>query len=177
MNLGSMKAYHQASPYRIFVLEDDLELGALIEHVLRSIDSRVHLDWATNADWAMAELNRAMVDGTSFPYDLIVADIFLEGKTTGIDFWRTCQELFPDVPVLVTSALSLDRFFSTVGRQSICPPYLQKPFTTRECKQVFESMLRFGERETRATSGRSAWGRSKAWNLGLTTKGDFREPS
>lgn len=144
-------------PPRVFVLEDDLELSTVIERILRSIDSTICLDWATSAEGAIEQLKIIESQGAGIPYDLIVADIFLDGKSTGIDFWRTCQELFPQVPVLITSALTLDRFFSTVGTQSICPPYLQKPFTATECKQVFECLLSYAPKRSWDANGTNSW--------------------
>jgi CheY-like chemotaxis protein len=146
MGLLKTKPYSRKKPFRVLVLEDDLELSAVIEHVLRSIDSTLSLDWATSAEGAIVQLTRNLKNDSECVYDLIVADIFLDGKSTGLDVWRACQDLFPETPIIVTSALSLDRFFSTLGSHSISPPYLQKPFTAMECKQVFENMLRYASK-------------------------------
>lgn len=143
--------------HRVFVLEDDLELSTVIEKVFKSIDSHLILDWATSVEAAVDTLEQFMTIDSDAPYDLIVADIFLDGRSTGIDFWRTCQEWFPETPILITSALSLDKFFATVGMHSISPPYLQKPFSPSECKQVFESMLRYSTREKWETRRKHRW--------------------
>jgi response regulator of citrate/malate metabolism len=147
MKKSNCVALKTQRPLRVFVLEDDLELSTIIECVLRSLDSKISLDWATSAEVAIHELKEVISSRVSIPYDLIIADVFLDGKSTGIDFWRTCQELFPEVPVLMTSSLSFDRFFSTVGRESISPPYLQKPFTAYECKHMLKSMLAYAGQE------------------------------
>jgi DNA-binding response OmpR family regulator len=152
-----MKSLREPEPHRVLVLEDDWELSAVIERVLRSIDSTLSLDWATSAEDAIEHLKTNLQNGSFPPYDLIVADIFLDGKSTGIDFWRTCQELFPETPVLITSALSLDRFFTTVGRQCISPPYLQKPFSINECKNMFESMLSYASKPHWNTKSKNTW--------------------
>jgi len=125
------------APLKVFILEDDLEIGLIVERVLKNIDPYLSLDWATSAESALAQLEITLKEETFIPYDLIIADIFLDGESTGIDFWRNCHELFPNTPFVVTSALNFDRFFSTIGRHSISPPYLQKPFTPAECKQMF----------------------------------------
>ena len=157
MKLANLKTPKKAKPYRVLVLEDDMELSTVIERILRSIDSTIDLDWATSTEGAVARLEELLQDEHSSPYDLIVADIFLHGKSTGIDFWRMCQELFPDIPVLITSALTFDRFFATIGRHSISPPYLQKPFTAVEGKQMFETMLRFSLRDRGHVSNSNGW--------------------
>ena len=130
-------------PLQVFVLEDDLELSTVIEKVLRSIHPDIHLDWVTSAESAINQLHSIAHTAAILPYDLIVADIFLDGKRTGLDFWQVCQEYFPSTPILITSALSLDRFFAAVGKHSISPPYLQKPFSLLECKNTLESMISF----------------------------------
>ncbi len=127
---------------RALILEDDIELSTMMEQVLKKVAPNLWLDWATSAEEAMTRLEDVLASKNENPYQLIIADIFLDGESTGIDFWRSCQEIVPGTPVLITSALSLDRFFATVGQESISPPYLQKPFTPIECKQVFESLLK-----------------------------------
>lgn len=126
---------------RALLVEDDIELSTVMEQVLKAVAPNLTLDWVTSAEEAMTRLDEVFYNKTPNPYDFIIADIFLDGESTGIDFWRSCQEILPGTPVLITSALSLDRFFATVGQDSISPPYLQKPFSPTECKLVFESLL------------------------------------
>jgi len=142
METKSMQAQAAQKKVRALILEDDIELSTVMEQVLKKVAPNLSLDWVTSAEEAMTRLDDVLSRKTESPYQLIVADIFLDGESTGIDFWRSCQEILPGTPVLITSALSLDRFFATVGQESISPPYLQKPFTPLECKQVFESLLR-----------------------------------
>lgn len=131
---------------RVFILEDDIELGFVIENILKSVDSHVTVDWATQAEQATFELKRLAAEGKKLPYDLIVADIFLDGQATGIDFWRTCQDLFPEIPVVITSSMNLDRFYVALGEQCISPPYLQKPFSLIECQQTFKAMINYNQK-------------------------------
>jgi DNA-binding response OmpR family regulator len=147
MEVSKFKLYQEVEPFRVFILEDDLDLGPVIENVIRNMSSTIILDWATSVDNAISYLRAHLEDPSQPPYDMIVADLFLEGKTTGIQFWKTCQELFPKTPILMTSSLSLDRFFKIIGKDSITPPYLQKPFTLNECKQMFEALLSYSSHE------------------------------
>lgn len=128
---------------RIFVLEDDLSLAHILDRVLRNIDENIEIDWATSAEEAIEMLKNKTEMMGSTPYDLIIADIFLEGKMTGLDFWKVCEAVYSDIPIVVTSGLPVDKFFSAVGRDKICPPFLQKPFTIGECKQVLKSLLNY----------------------------------
>ena len=141
MSLFGLRRHPHNQPRRVLILEDDIELSMVIERILKSIDSRIILDWATSAEFALEQLKGSASIHYSAPYDLIVADIFLDGKSTGIDFWRICNDSYPDIPIIITSALGLDRFFSTIGHEAISPPYLQKPFTSGECRQAFKYLL------------------------------------
>lgn len=132
----------------VFVIEDDIELSTVLERILRAIDPRVEIEWATSAEEATARLARRAQRTKAMPYDLIVADIFLEGQKTGLDFWRTCSQVYPDIPLVVTSALPVDKYFTTLGPGTIAPPFLAKPFSMSECKHLFEAMLDYSD-ETR----------------------------
>ena len=135
----------------VFIIEDDPEMVALIERVLRGIDPRVEIDWVTSAEEATERLvSKIRRRGkpskrTALPYDLIIADIFLHGAKTGVDLWRTCTDLYPEVPIVMTSGMPVEKFFKTLGAGSISPPFLAKPFALGECKTLFEAMFEYSD--------------------------------
>ncbi|MCC7440268.1 MAG: hypothetical protein IT285_01460 [Bdellovibrionales bacterium] len=130
---------------RVLVIEDDLALSTVIDRVLRELDPEVRVDWAVSAEEARAILReRVRREDSLRPYDLILADVFLDGEHTGLDFWRWCQREFPDLPLVVTSGLPVDRFFRALGPDEPSPPYLPKPFTVDECFDVLSGALRHG---------------------------------
>ena len=158
-SLGLKDAQTGHNPLRVLVVEDDQELSTVMDRILKSIDETISLEWATSAEDAIVLLKK-MAETTpqaGKSYDLVVVDIFLDGKRTGIDLWHTCQKLLPNVPVLVTSALSLDKFFAAVGSDSITPPYLQKPFSPRECKQAFEGILKLPPHQKKSHPDQEEW--------------------
>lgn len=128
--------------FRVCVVEDDLELSTVLERVLRSIDPHVQIDWATSAEDALVLLKNSS-SSKKRGYDLVIADIYLEGEATGLDIWHYCQDRLPEVPLVVTSGLGLEKFLRSVGTQSISPPFLSKPFLPGECKQVLEGQLAY----------------------------------
>ena len=128
---------------KIFILEDDTELMPVFKKVLEAIDPKVILDTATSVEDAIKILEHRNRDANESPYDLIIADIFLEGQSTGLDFWHTCEKLYQDTPVIITSAMPVDQFFATLGNNTISPPFLAKPFSVGQCKQMFEGMLKY----------------------------------
>ena len=135
---GKVEKKHKA--YRALIVEDDEELGNILDLVLRSIHTNIQIDWAPSAEEAFDCLKRRARSSDKIPYDLIIADIFLEGEETGLDFWRNCCESFPEIPLVVTSGISSEKFFHSIGRDAIAPPYLAKPFSIKACKQMFEGI-------------------------------------
>ena len=128
---------------RVLVVEDDLALTTVIDQVLYTIDPDIECDWVSSAELAAAKIKEMLERSTDRPYDLVLADIFLEGNKSGLELWEFCREQFPDMPIVLTSAMPVDRFLSSIGKNLICPPYLPKPFRAGECRQVLEGMLNY----------------------------------
>ena len=145
VELLERKQATQQRERKVLVVEDDVELITILDRVLKTIDPNLTTDWVTSAEQAAAMLEEHVRNREFQPYDLILADIFLEGSCTGLDVWKMCQQYFPDVPVVVTSALPVDKFFAAIGRDTISPPFLAKPFLAKECKQVLEGILNYSK--------------------------------
>jgi DNA-binding NtrC family response regulator len=128
-------------PKKIFVVEDDHACETVLRRVIRSIDPQAKIDWLESAEDAFQLMTDEENKGKT--YDLIIADIFLAGKSTGLDLWRACHELYPLTPMLLTSGLQVDRFLETVGKETVAPPYLPKPFYLGECQQVIKGLLTY----------------------------------
>ena len=131
-------------PYRVLLVEDDADLRVLLERILCADHACVKIDWAASAEAAMKIIESAIDISTRPPFDLIVVDNFLEGTVSGLDFWRLCQVTFPRIPVVMTSSMSANKFFRSVGEGSIAPPFLSKPFSLLECREMFESVNAVG---------------------------------
>jgi DNA-binding NtrC family response regulator len=125
----------------VFVIEDDLELSTIMDRILRSIDPEIHLSWATSVDEALAALSLATLQRHARPYDLIIADVFLEGERTGLDLWKFCHLEYPDVQWVLTSGSGFEGCLSSFGADNECPPFLHKPFSANEARQLFQDLL------------------------------------
>ena len=134
----------QDMPYRVFIVEDDVELRTVLERVLRAVHSKVQIDWATSAEGAADLLENRSALSSGSPFDLIVADIFLEGVATGLDFWKLCKITFPEIPLVVTSSMSYEKFYKTIGKGAVAPPFLAKPFSVKQCRQMLERLNDYG---------------------------------
>ena len=138
---------------RILVVEDDPGLVFLLEEIFASIDPDARLDWIKDGDRAIAEFRANLLRGEDRRYDMIISDNYLDGESSGIDLWRVCQELDPEILFLVISAMSLDKFFGAIGPDVIIPPFLQKPFSVAEGKRVIEGLLAYADHRTMARTG------------------------
>ncbi len=126
---------------RVLIIEDDISLTNLMTTVLEEISPNIKIDWATSGEEAEAYLMRESEIHDTHPYDLVVADIFLEGEITGLDIWKLCDQKYPKTQILVTSSLPVERFVSCLKNEYSCPNYLPKPFTLSECKETISEFL------------------------------------
>ena len=126
---------------KIIVVEDDHACETLLRRVIQSIDPGALIDWVESAEQATAAIEREHSTGKD--YDLIIADIFLSGKTTGLDLWQAYRDRFPQTPILIVSSLPVNRFFDTIGHNTIAPTFLPKPFYVGECRQIIEALLTY----------------------------------
>ena len=124
----------------VYVIEDDLELSTVIDRVIKSIDPTVKLDWSTTAEEAITAIELAGQTGKPAPYDLIIADFFLDGSQSGLDFWRLCKKHYPNIPVVLTSGTPLQSLVLDEELPDF-PIFLQKPFSINECKRLFQGLL------------------------------------
>lgn len=125
----------------VFVVEDDLELSSVIDRILISIDSNLHLEWATTAEEAMATLIKRSSEKKSIPYDLMICDIFLEGARNGIDLWKFCHNHYPKMKVVVISGIEIEKLKTLLDSEETPPLFLSKPFSVRDCSLLLESLL------------------------------------
>jgi DNA-binding response OmpR family regulator len=115
---------------RILVVDDDADILALVEGVLER--SGMTAKTARNA----AEADTALA---SFPADLIVLDLMMEGED-GLSFCRRLR-MRSNVPIIMLTALAedVDRI---IGLEIGADDYLPKPFNPRELVARIKSVLR-----------------------------------
>jgi CheY-like chemotaxis protein len=122
----------------LLVIEDDLSMIQFLGSVISDHFHGLEWEYVTSGEAALELIRRRAAYRGDSPYSLIVTDIFLEGETTGFDVWLECQDLYPEMPFVVTSHLSFDRYFSIIRGAANCPVYLPKPLTVGGCQSVFE---------------------------------------
>lgn len=127
------------APKSLLVIEDDLSMIQFIDSILDEVKPGLEWEYVTSGEKALQRIRqRARLRGGEEPYSLVITDIFLEGEMTGFDVWLDSVQLFPNMPFVITSCLSFDRYFSILRGVNNCPVYLPKPLTVSRCQSVIE---------------------------------------
>ncbi len=114
----------------VLIVEDDLALRPLWERAF--LAKAVKIDWATSMEEAEQYIRVRFNNG--IPYHLVIADISLEGKGTGIDLWNRYGEEASNF-VFVTGLPISKQAFHTLLNYGY-PPYFKKPLTAKKCLEI-----------------------------------------
>ena len=116
---------------RILVIEDDRDIGHLVDLHLRDLGCRVEL-----AADGTAGLDRALAS----PYDLVILDLMLPG-IDGLEICRRLRARAPYCPILMLTAKSseIDR---VLGLEIGADDYLTKPFSVLELVARVKAIFR-----------------------------------
>lgn len=129
-------------PKKILVVEDDKNMTVLLGRALLGAASDVEIQWATSLEQAFTHLIQNTDINQKIPYDLIIADIFLEGKGTGLDLFKVISHTHPNVPFLVISSLPSEHVEEALqGQKKDNVTYLKKPFLFSDCKRTIQQIL------------------------------------
>lgn len=134
---------------RVLIIEDDYGLQTALTRALRKMNPDINIEWVSSADEALGLLGNTDLS-TDERYDLIISDIFLPGKLSGLQLWEACEATRQSTPVLLMSGMGVEEFFRAIGRNTIAPPFLPKPFALGEFTQITESLLHGARRYTAA---------------------------
>lgn len=126
---------------RILILENDPNMEGIFKAIVKKVTKQLDVEWLTYAEDALASIHEAAEKGALSPYALIIADIMLDGPVDGIEFWRETKNLFPDTPIVLTSALEFEDFSWKNEIQTSSPIFLHKPFSWRDCRRLFENLI------------------------------------
>ena len=134
-------AMAEPATYRFLVVEDDRTQWNFWESIIKNAFPEAEIDWETTEAGAEALLRHSF--HTDKPYDLVISDVFLADEDTGIDLWKRYGEI-SDHFVFVSS-MSLNTFdaliHSHTGIVPGLPFYLQKPLSSRVCKDVLKTIV------------------------------------
>ncbi len=103
----------------VLVVDDDQDILQLISEYL-SMEPNLRLHTACSCDEAIAKLKARRVD-------VLLADLYLGGESSGVDVIRTARELYPDiVSILITGYPTVETAISVLKLGA--SDYFIKPF-------------------------------------------------
>lgn len=117
------------APIRVLVVEDDLQVGAVVVRMLRGMDATL----ASSGGEAIPRLSEGM------PFDVVLCDMRL-GDMDGLELYKTVRAQMPEreIPfVFMSGDPSISRAVSAVGATVVI-----KPFTMEEIVAVVLSAVR-----------------------------------
>ncbi|MBI4925865.1 MAG: hypothetical protein HY843_08075 [Bdellovibrio sp.] len=126
---------------KIAFVEDDMGLEQIMCSTLSTFGIPFDWEWFTSAEVLLKKVQASKCFLSEKPYDLVVLDIFLNGNVTGIDLWNFFNSVYPKMPVLLMSSLSLHKIFEFLGKKQTYPCFLQKPFRIKDLKSILGSYL------------------------------------
>ncbi|MNT53132.1 hypothetical protein D3C72_1902070 [compost metagenome] len=132
---------------RILVIDDDLALRPMWEHLLKRQFVDFHLDWAVSSEDAKKLIHSSIKFQST--YSFIVADIFLAGPETGLDFLEYKKKILPTVPLIVVSSAEAEKIRENFSSLLTDVYLLSKPLSAAKCDLVFEKL--FSVAESRAS--------------------------
>lgn len=121
---------------KILVVEDDQTQWPLWEEILKEIEGPKDIDWETSGERAEALLKYAYQKHE--PYDLVISDIFLDGKETGIELWNKYGETADNF--IFVSGVGMDKYEFLMSLDYGYPVFMKKPVPIRECKETIKSI-------------------------------------
>lgn len=125
----------------VLIVEDDVSMEPLWSYIIDEVDPHAEMRWVTTEEAAEKMIRQRLEMGQ--PYDLIVSDIFLSGRRTGIDLWRRYGE--GATAFILMSVIGPEKLMRMTGLHEPLPPYIQKPLNPSECIDRVRNLLKNDE--------------------------------
>jgi DNA-binding response OmpR family regulator len=122
---------------KVLLVEDDVSLHPLWRKIFSMSRHPLKVEWTNRAEDAESLIRMRYRGGK--PFDLVIADIFLDGSETGVDLWNRYGEEAKNF--IFVSGLATEKYESLMSLSYGCPIYLKKPLTFQKCLDVMESVL------------------------------------
>ncbi|WP_413577056.1 response regulator [Bdellovibrio sp. HCB290] len=124
---------------RILIVEDDLSLKPLWEHILRRQFTDYHLDWSVSCEEAQKMVSSSIIHES--PYALIVTDVFLSGAGTGLDLVRFLARAVKSSPIILVSVVEEDALRDKYGDLLSKMQVLTKPISVPLCDRALDKLF------------------------------------
>ncbi len=132
----------KVQPERILVVEDSVSMLLIIQKAIFNVRPNAEIFSAVSLEEAFTILIKTSNIEEKNPYELIIADIFLEGSRTGMDLWRVLRATYPQIPILVVSSISEEKVRDAVLEQEKKDLiYFKKPFMLSDLQTKIREVL------------------------------------
>ncbi|HIQ04900.1 MAG TPA: response regulator [Anaerolineae bacterium] len=131
---------------RILIVDDDVELAALLRQALRDVGEGLEIQLARDADEALAKISRRS-------FDLVVTDIKMAGLN-GLQLVEILRQLDPTIKTIAMTAYSSAEVESQARALDVYR-YIAKPFTIEEFRRIVREALAVEESAPVITSNLS----------------------
>ncbi|OQW47255.1 MAG: hypothetical protein A4S09_15795 [Proteobacteria bacterium SG_bin7] len=126
----------------ILIVEDDSDLIEVLKVVMREVFPESRVRTASSIEEAIRLLSSVKwKKKINSPFDLVFADIFLRGPGTGLDILRLCRTVYPDLRLLLSSAMSRSQLADLLKGEEVPSDYLEKPFSLEDCRKRIVSTV------------------------------------
>lgn len=128
----------KVAEYYVLVMEDDITFKPFWYKAVAQVLPNAHIDWVVSEEAAERHVKKMTLNGKK--YDIIIADIFLAGRKTGIDLWTRFSEVADEF--LFVSSLSEEKFNKLIQAIEFSyPVYLQKPLRLADCVDMLKQLV------------------------------------
>lgn len=127
----------------VLIVEDDAALKPLWISVFAQVAPGARIDWVLTEEAAERKIRERVAIGEL--YDIIIADIFLSGKRSGLDLWRR-YGMDGSEFVVVTGA-SPEKVAALTKDEEMPPPrFLHKPLEPKALLSLITELLGMNEK-------------------------------
>lgn len=123
---------------QILIIEDDISYEPFWIGIIRTLAPYAYIQWVNTEEAAERCIKALALSGKK--YDLIIADIFLSGKKTGLDFWAKYGTNMQNF--VIVSGLPREDFNSLISsKNSNYPAFLEKPLHASQCLELLRHLI------------------------------------
>jgi len=126
-----------AEQKHILIVDDDIELGALLAKAVGDMSASYTVKLARDVDEAMVQVRRSQT--TENVFDLVITDIKMTGLN-GLELLEALHALAPDLKTIAMTAYTSSEIARRAEELSV-QAYMTKPFMISEFREVVRKTL------------------------------------
>jgi CheY-like chemotaxis protein len=121
---------------KVLIVEDDPISLLGLRHIVKNFNPDIKCFLAINIDEALDILEKEKCD-------LLISDYYLSPTETGLELWDLVRQQHPEVDVVITSGIGMEKYRQIVQNCDFPPPFFDKPFSAEKfngyLKEIFGS--------------------------------------